>query len=81
MDYALNYTYELVDYYQSTDPVDEASITRLKTNIDLFIGELGGEAQAKTVVKLSEPYKNEPVSVFPNYNELCRGEKLQVCSL
>lgn len=51
---------------------------RLEENVSIYIEALGGEEQAVEKVKLTAPYQNVPRELFRNYNELCRGEKVEV---
>ena len=79
-DYALNYTYELMKHYKDMEEEDE-TIKRLEENRNIYIEDLGGEEAAKEAVVLTKPYKNVPVEQFTHYNELCRGEPVEVKSL
>lgn len=75
--HALNYTYEILDYYESKDDVETTE--RLKENIEIYIEDLGGKDEAKRQLEqLPQPYRNEPLEKFPHYNELCSGKSVNV---
>ncbi|XP_067943874.1 prolyl 4-hydroxylase subunit alpha-1-like [Watersipora subatra] len=73
-DYALNYTYSLLEYYKDKD---ESTINRLQENVAIYIDSLGGESEAAARVILKNPYQNFPEALYTNYKELCRGEHVQ----
>lgn len=75
----MNYTYELLHYFKHVN-YDADTVQRLENNIAHYIEDLGGRENARHVIKLHEPYINEPEETFLNYRELCRGETVQVRS-
>lgn len=81
MAHALNFTIELYDYYTALneDDQDPSTIDRLASNKQLYIDQLGGEEPAmEQAMAITEDINNENPQEYTLYNQLCRGEQIEV---